>query len=262
MHSHVVQKVDLTMLKSMFFSSQFPVCSGLNCYEAIDKFVQNEQFVTKVDKGIYDVGFGKQQLSFIHSLMMGFDMGEFHKMVPYQITIQRTGLSSGGSRTYENPPDNHLRFILNYREQEGKFQVAIKSRIGPGGIIYTSQSYATVLQRNLSTVEISSSKELMETRRETCNSYFIIADMRCPTSVIMQVVNKTAGARPIDFDKVMNKPGVKKVIDGIMETVDKGGLDMETGMEMVKKIISQQQAVPTAPVAQAASTTQADVEGI
>lgn len=235
------QKMDPVVLRNLIFSSQFPILNQ-QWFDLITSFIEDREMVTKTDTGVYEMGFGKKQIAFLYSMMQCFPLGEFHEMKPHQVFIQRTGLGSanGTSKVYEIPPESHLRFILNFRETEGKHQVALKSKIGPGGVVYTTQSYATVLQRNLSAIEISSGKDLMDTRRETCNSYFVVVDMWCPTMVIMKVVNNTAGVRPIDFDKVINKPGAKKIIEGVVGSMDRGEMDMSTGMEMIKKIVAQQ----------------------
>jgi hypothetical protein len=245
------QKIDTNMLASVFYGSQFPVTLPTErCYDAIDTFVRNEKMVTRVEgkPGMYEVGFEKEQLSFLKTLMESFEMEEFQKMKPARIMIQKTGIVSANdvTQSYPLPPSNCVRFVLNYHKEGEKKQVGFGARMGasdeklsPTGVLYTTRSFATVLQRNYSALEISSGRNLVDTRREAAISYFVIADLYAPAMLIMKIVNNTAGMKPIDFDKALAKPGVKNIVDGIMGSVDKGSMDMGTAMELVKKVISQ-----------------------
>lgn len=244
------QKVDTSKLAALFFSSQFPITSpSESIYSRIDEMVKNDSYVTKIHQGLYEVGFGDEQMSFIHEMMKSFSLEDFNKMMPIKIIIQRTGLTSGSLHKHDQVPSGCVRFIMNYREEEGKKQVGLKLMIGPGGMIYTSRSYATVLQRNFSSVEISSGKDLLDTRRETCNSYFVIVDMQAPTMLIMKIVDNTAGVHPIDFDKLeqkmKNNPNLRKVVNGIVSSVDSNETAPADAMQMIQKIMSQQSVSQT-----------------
>lgn len=255
------QRVDTALLSRIFFGNQFPVSTpAYEYYEEIEKFVKDEAMVNRIlvpttneqvkyEPGVYEVGFEKKQLGFIQSLMQTFELEEFSKMKPAQIFIQKTGLGRADSfeKTYGICPSNCVRFVLNYRSPDTSGQVGFAVRMGvddskltPPGIIYTKDSFATVLQRNYSALTISSGKSLMGSRnRESAVSYFVIADLYAPAMLIMKIVNTTAGVKPVDFNKVMDKPGVKKIVDGIIGSVDSGKLDMESATEMIKKIVSQ-----------------------
>jgi len=244
------QRVDTNLLSAVFYGNQFPVNSPPeHYYDALEKFVQDDTMVSKIDTGVYEVGFEKEQLNMLSALMQNFDMEEFSKMRPHRIVIQKTGISRADSdvKEYGICPSSCVRIIMNYRKADARGHVGFAVRMGtddskltPPGTLYTTLPFATVLQRNYSALQISSGKTLMNTRnRECASSFFVIADLYAPAMLLMKVVNNTAGVKPFDFDKIMAKPGVKGVVDKLMTSVDKGEMDMGTAMEMVKKIMSQ-----------------------
>jgi len=220
-------------------------------YEAIEKFTHDETMVTKDDSyvGVYEVGFEERQLNFIHSLMESFDMEEFSKMKPARIMIQKTGIGRADNtdKEYGICASNCVRFVMNYRKPDARGQVGFVVRVGvddtklsPPGVLYTSRPFATVLQRNYSALTISSGKNLTNSHgRECAMSYFVIADLYAPSMLIMKIVNNTAGVKPIDFDKLLSTPAIKNVVTGITNSVSEGKMDMDTGMEMIRKIMTQ-----------------------
>lgn len=271
------ETVDTNLLSGVFYGNQFPVTMPAEKqYEAIEKFVNDETMVTKDDSciGVYEVGFEKQQLRFIQSLMESFDMEEFSKMKPSRIMIQKTGIGRADNtdKEYGICPSNCVRFVLNYRKPDARGQVGFVVRVGtddsklsPPGVLYTSRPFATVLQRNYSALKISSGKHLMNSHgRECAQSFFIIADLYAPSMLIMKIVNNTAGVKPIDFNKLLSTPAIKNVVTGITNSVSEGKMDMDTGMEMIKKIMAQKglgAALQQLPVARD-SVVQDSADGI
>lgn len=245
--TRVVEKMDTEMISKVFYGNQFPVTMPAEeQYDLIENFVNDENMVTKIETGVYQVGFNKKQLNFLKYLMKSFDMTDADKMRPYRIFIQKTGICKADNTTYNHVtvPGNCVRIAMNYRKRDTKGRVAFSISLGTDteklsvpGTLFASRSFATVLQRNYSTLSISSGKALMGTRAESAQSYFVIADFYAPAKLIMEIVNNTAGANPIQFEKFLNNPSNKGMIDKVANTVTGGNLNMSEATQLLSKVL-------------------------